>query len=156
LKDPKAPEGQVIVLAGNVQSPEHAACAARPSISLRIAAHAPPDNDARELGFSLPFAPEGVNVVVYFDRVLALSQVTGVPLSVLLAHAIAHEIGHVLLKTEKHSSSDLMTGTWRTPEFARMRQRELLFNRSQSMQIRDNLERRHCPADSPGNEVAQR
>jgi hypothetical protein len=156
LKDSRAPEGQLIVLAGNVRSREHAACAAKRSISLRIASHAPQDNDCRELGFSLPFAPAGVNVVVYFDRVLRLSRETGVPLPNLLAHAIAHEIGHVLLRTEKHTSSALMMDTWRQPEFARMRHWGLLFSGSQSLQIRHNLAGRDCPTDSPGSGRAQR
>jgi hypothetical protein len=159
LKDPDSPEGQMIVLAGNLRSPEHAglaACAAKRSISLRIAAHAPPDNDSRELGFSLPFAPAGVNAVVYFDRVLATCIQTGVPLPVLLAHAIAHEIGHVLLRTENHASRDLMAETWRQTEFTMMRQRGLPFKPTQSAQIRGNLAGKQCPPDSGRRGSAQR
>jgi len=150
LEDPRAPEGQLIVLVGNLKSREHAECAAKRSISLRIAAHAPVNNDCRELGFSLPFAPAGVNVVVYFDRVLVLSRETQVPVPILLAHAIAHEIGHVLLRTEEHTSGDLMADTWRAPEFARMRRRGLPFNHIQSIQIRNDLAGRRCTAESAG------
>lgn len=155
LKDTWPSEARLIVLTGNVKSPSPAACAGKRSISLRIAANAPPDNDRKEVGFSLPFAPAGVNVVVYFDRVLQLSGRTGVPLPILLAHVIAHEIGHVLLKTEKHTSSDLMTDTWRSPQFARMRHRGLLFSRSQSIQIRDLLAAR-CTTGSPDSGLEER
>jgi hypothetical protein len=148
LKDPASPEGQVIVLTGSRRSPEQterAACTAKRSISLRIAAHAPPGNDSRVLGFSLPFAPAGVNAVVYFDRVSAISAQTGVPLPILLAHAIAHEIGHVLLRTEKHTSNDLMAETWRRAEFTLMRHQGLGFEPSQRAQIHDNLAGTACP-----------
>lgn len=159
LKDPDSPEGQLIVQVGSPRSPEQAilaACAAKPSISLRIAAHAPPDNDSRELGFSLPFAPAGVNAVIYFERVLATSVQTGVPLPILLAHAIAHEIGHVLLRTENHTARDLMAETWRQAEFGMMRHRGLPFNPSQSARIRDDLAGTHCATDSERRRRAQR
>lgn len=53
LKNPDSPEGQVIVQAGNLISRQQAACAAKRSISLRIAAYAPPDNDSSELVISV-------------------------------------------------------------------------------------------------------
>jgi hypothetical protein len=132
---------------------EFAACAARRSIFLRIAAHAPPDNDPRELGFSLPFAPAGVNVVIYFDRVSVASAQTGVPLPILLAYAMAHEIGHVLLRTENHTSRNLMAETWGRAEFAMLHHRSLPFERSQSAQMRDTLTGRRCPSDTRGAEL---
>jgi hypothetical protein len=55
---------------------------------------------------------------IYFDRVLALARASSVDAARLLGHAIAHELGHLLLATGTHSGRGLMRAVW-TPAHVR-------------------------------------
>lgn len=100
--------------------------------------------------FALPFAASGVNATVYFDRVRLASTRSGVPLALLLAHAIAHEMGHVLLKTNRHTRSNLMAETWSRTEFQLMQQGALAFDESEKARILERLEQKGCGCAGPG------
>jgi hypothetical protein len=64
------------------------------------------------LGFALPFSHSGAHVLIFYDRIDALARSMSSASYVILGHAIAHEIGHVLLGLAKHSSSGLMQARW--------------------------------------------
>lgn len=64
------------------------------------------------LGYSLPFAHCGAHVVILYDRVEEATRNWNVPDSVVLGHAMAHELGHVLLGSSEHTSGGLMKGYW--------------------------------------------
>jgi hypothetical protein len=53
---------------------------------------------------------------VYFDRVLAFAATARADAAVILGRAIAHELGHLLLRTNRHPSSGLMRATWLSAE----------------------------------------
>jgi hypothetical protein len=55
---------------------------------------------------------------IYFDRVAALARASSVDVPRLLGHAIAHELGHLLLATSTHSGRGLMRAVW-TPAHVR-------------------------------------
>lgn len=55
----------------------------------------------------------GVLATIYLERVEWLAQAADVPVTPLLARAIAHEIGHLLLGSPHHASSGLMRPVWR-------------------------------------------
>lgn len=55
----------------------------------------------KALAASYPF--EGVHIRVFYDRVRTVTD--SCPLPVLLAHVLAHEIGHILQRTNAHSAS---------------------------------------------------
>jgi hypothetical protein len=150
LKDPAASEGQLLVHAGNPKpgiETARASCAAKRSITVRITPYAPLGYESSMIGFALPFAPRGVNVVVYFDRILDKSAEHGIPTSVLLAHALAHEIGHVLLRNTEHTENNLMAESWRKNEFARIRLGGMYFEPWQTDQILSNLAGAGCRPD---------
>ena len=46
----------------------------------------------------------------------------------ILGHAVAHEIGHLLMGTNSHSSRGLMRGNWNVDELRAMAERQLLFS----------------------------
>lgn len=81
-------------------------------LRLRLVAAAPPGFAPAALGFALPCARYGVQVTVFVDRVeQALARVAS-SYPTVLGHVLAHEVGHVLLRSEQHSSTGLMRAVW--------------------------------------------
>jgi hypothetical protein len=70
----------------------------------------------------------GVLATVYVDRVLNLVRRLDIDQRTLLGRTIAHEIGHLLLATNRHSTSGLMRELW-SPE-------ELLASRADDWALR--------------------
>jgi hypothetical protein len=54
----------------------------------------------------------GTMVYVFFGRVEHFARAHRIRSSTMLAHVIAHEIGHLLLPKGWHSDRGLMRGTW--------------------------------------------
>jgi hypothetical protein len=75
-----------------------------------------------ELGYSMIDMREqgGTLATVYADRVESLAaRAGGGPAGTLLGRAMAHEIGHMLLGTARHSSTGLMRAEWLDREVRR-------------------------------------
>jgi len=68
----------------------------------------PADFPPEQLGYALPF--EGSQIVIFWERIEATTNTRDAP--PLLAHVMAHEIGHVLEGTSRHSASGLMKAHW--------------------------------------------
>jgi hypothetical protein len=81
-------------------------------------------------GDSQPYA------VVYVEKAEALGRTNGVPLAVVLGHAMAHEVGHLLLGTHDHSAIGLMRGQWSSEELQRAAQGQLRFSEDESARLR--------------------
>src|SRR5687768_6121264 len=86
--------------------------------------HAADPNSAshpESLGFSLIDEQAGTGTVatVYTDRVAMLARKAGVNGVDLLALAMAHEIGHLLLGTSQHAARGLMRERWSHTEVRR-------------------------------------
>lgn len=60
----------------------------------------------------------GVYAAIYVARVKTMADLTKSEVAVLLGRVIAHELGHLLLKTNDHSANGLMRAHW-TPESVR-------------------------------------
>jgi hypothetical protein len=79
------------------------------------------------LAFSNPFESRPVITVLY-DRILFhTEQGSRSVRAIVLAHVVAHEIGHVLMKTNAHAPDGLMKATWTALDFQRMVYRPLRF-----------------------------
>jgi hypothetical protein len=61
-------------------------------------------------------ARRGVLATIYLDRVLRLAEQTGADRVALLGHAIAHELGHLLMASNVHGPIGLMRGFWSLEE----------------------------------------
>jgi hypothetical protein len=61
----------------------------------------------------------GVLATIYLDRVEWLACAGSVRVNILLARAIAHELGHLLLGTSAHSARGLMRPLWTRDELIR-------------------------------------
>jgi hypothetical protein len=60
----------------------------------------------------------------------------------ILGHAIAHEIGHILLNLDVHTATGIMRGNWNTPDLLDAASGRLVFSTQQSEVIRTEVARR--------------
>jgi hypothetical protein len=81
-------------------------------IVVRLVRHMPASVLPDSLGYALPFAHTGAHVVIFYDRVQALTGRVNAASDLILAYAMAHEIGHVLLGSSEHSNGGLMQARW--------------------------------------------
>jgi len=84
----------------------------RPYVAVRILPRTAANIVPGALGFALPFAQTGAQVSVFYDRVEATARSQNATPYVVLGYAIAHEIGHVLLRFSEHSAAGLMQARW--------------------------------------------
>jgi hypothetical protein len=63
-------------------------------------------------------------------------------LGTMLGHAIAHELGHLLIPGDAHSPQGIMTAHWTYLQWEYMAAGQLLFDDRQAAAMRRNLERR--------------
>ena len=93
-------------------------------ILVSISMQTPPDLYPGALAYSLPF--EGVHVRLFFDRLAGAESLC--PRPVLLAHVLAHEIGHILQRSDQHAASGVMKRRWDAADFSRMAHHPLPFS----------------------------
>jgi hypothetical protein len=66
----------------------------------------------------------------------------------ILGHAIAHEIGHLLLNQQAHSPHGIMRGEWRFADFRDMTEGMLLFTPEQAEVLRADVRRRNTQEET--------
>ena len=81
-------------------------------IAVRLMRRAPGNIFPGALGYALPFAHSGAHVLIFYDRVETLARSMNEALYIVLGHAMAHEIGHVLLGSSEHARGGLMQSRW--------------------------------------------
>jgi hypothetical protein len=86
------------------------------------------------LGEALPcqLRRYGCIASVFFNRVKELTDRTGISLHQVLGHAMAHELGHLLLGSNSHSSLGLMRAKWSNRDMERAAKGDLLFTSEQA------------------------
>jgi hypothetical protein len=101
------------------------------------------------LGFSLvPSGNEwGTYASVFFDRVETLAEDGVASPSEILGHATAHEIGHLLLRSNQHSTVGIMRGRWNPEDLRRASRGCLLFTAQQSELMRTEVRARTSIAE---------
>lgn len=87
------------------------------------------------LGLSVAGPEGGTYASVFLSRVRDAAAESNVPWDIVLAYAMAHEVGHLLLGAEAHTPRGLMKGTWGREDYEAMYQRRLHFTREQSRQL---------------------
>ena len=73
---------------------------------------------------------------IFYRQVEAQARQYDYSLSMILASAIAHEVGHLLLPDGRHSPEGLMRACWTRDDFHRANQGQLRFSTEQAAQIR--------------------
>ncbi len=90
------------------------------------------------LGFSLPFAHSGAHASIFYDRVQLVTLNENTAQDIVLGHAIAHELGHVLLRSTEHSAAGLMQARWNRATWQLASKGLLCFLSEQREPIRKN------------------
>jgi hypothetical protein len=95
-------------------------------------------SDESTLGFAFVDVGTGGGslATVYSDRVVGMAQRSGVNVDDLLGKAIAHEIGHLLLGTNRHTSQGLMRASWTGADLRRNLAIEWLFDGKEAEALR--------------------
>jgi hypothetical protein len=146
--DPMAAEASLITMPLTLKGQERVAqCRARRDIALEIIASVPTSLKSTILGTAVPLAREGLNVRVFDDHIRDAAFKWNRSYAVLLAHAIAHEIGHVLLRSGEHSSKGLMSGSWGDYEYDWISRGIMLFSKAQSHRMLMTLDGTGCSCE---------
>jgi hypothetical protein len=106
-----------------------------------------PDNfPDRAMGLAPGSGPDRQSAYVFYDRVEALATKhiadTHADAAQILGHAIAHEIGHLLLNDQTHSPTGIMRGDWNLWDLQNAGYGYLLFTTRQAKVIREEAGRR--------------
>ncbi len=89
----------------------------------------------------------GVLATVYVDRIEWLAHEAGADSRALLGHAIAHELGHLLLATTSHGPAGIMRALWSTEEVRRGSSLDWTFAPTDLAAIRRRAEARRPDAN---------
>ena len=81
----------------------------------------------------------GCQADVFYERVVKLQFQTQMDPVLLLGLIMAHELGHLLLGTDSHSSAGLMRAEWSSEDLVRARRGTLLFSDDESDHMRAKL-----------------
>jgi Zn-dependent protease with chaperone function len=84
-----------------------------------------------ELAYSTPLSSSGIRATVFQPAVTSVARAHGVEPAVVLAHVLAHEIGHLLQRSTQHSAHGLMAASWEGSGFDRMARLPLQFRLEQ-------------------------
>lgn len=76
---------------------------------------------------------------LFYEPIQHLEEETHVSQSVILGHAMAHELGHLLLGNNSHSPSGLMRAHWTREDLAKASVGNLRFSKKQCLKIRSRL-----------------
>jgi hypothetical protein len=107
---------------------------ARDSLSVRGTV----GNRDLRLGFAAvdPGVQVGVLATIYYDRVQAVAGRGGLDAAELLGRAMAHEVGHLLLRAAGHSPTGLMRAVWADAELTENRREDWVFSPQDRRQLR--------------------
>lgn len=124
----------------------------RPYLVVRFMRRTPATVFPGALGYSLPFAHRGAHVLIFYDRVEKLTHRVNTATYVILGHAMAHELGHVLLRSSEHSNGGLMQACW-TPASWHLASAGLLgFEREEVRRMRARLGKFQADYNAPDSQ----
>lgn len=92
-----------------------------------------------QLGYAAMTSEGGAYITVFINPAQRKARVGSLDDGVFLGHAVAHEIGHLLLGSNAHSSSGIMRPVWRPVDEEWMVKGVLVFDAGQAKQMRSKL-----------------
>ena len=81
----------------------------------------------------------GSLATVYADRVAVMALGAGIDAAELLGRTMAHEVGHLLLGTNRHAPHGLMRASWSSADLRRNRATQWLFGGSEGEMMRRGI-----------------
>ncbi len=92
-----------------------------------------------QLGYAAMTPEGGACITVFVNPEQRKARANGLDNGVFLGHAVAHEIGHLLLGADSHTSSGIMRPVWRAVDEEWMAKGALRFNGGQGSKMRAAL-----------------
>jgi hypothetical protein len=92
------------------------------------------------LAHALPFGTGPQRITVFYNRVKNVIRFEELSAGAILGHILAHEIGHVLMATNSHSTTGLMQAQWSGMEISSMSFAPLGFSEEEAQTIRRRLD----------------
>lgn len=92
--------------------------------------------NSKATGMAIIQGEASVFARVYPERVRELARDAGWTFGDLLGHAVAHEIGHLLLQSAAHTSAGIMRARWETEDLRKLSHSGLIFLPGQLRSIR--------------------
>jgi len=109
------------------------------TVRVAILPRAPRGFSQQALGYALPCAARGIQVTIFADRVEIVSRTNLAAFYRVLGHAIAHEVGHVLLRSGVHDTTGLMRRVWAKSDWQRTAVTIIPFTSGQAECVRREL-----------------
>jgi hypothetical protein len=103
---------------------------------LQLLPNAPNGVDPRTLGYSLPCAGFGIDSTIFINKCEGVAFQTPVSFGKVLAYAMAHELGHVLLRSTEHAGTGLMRPQWDRTTWIRAATRGISIDLEQARRMR--------------------
>lgn len=88
------------------------------------------------LGYAVILERRGVLATVHSGRVLALASKSGVDAAALMSRVMAHEVGHLLLGTNEHTTRGLMRADWKLNAWSMSEHSAWMFSSDEVLRIR--------------------
>ena len=120
------------------------ACGARRDIALKIVHSSPGTLGEKVLGMSSVYAAFGLDVRLFNDHIREAALRQELSYTIVLAYAMAHEIGHVLLRSDFHGRSGIMSSTWTKREYAQITIGTFAFSGEEAKTMAANLRAPVC------------
>ena len=93
---------------------------------------------------------EGCYADVFYEPILELQMESHIGAAIILGHAMAHELGHLLLGTNSHSRDGLMRAHWNPGDLGQAGRGNRLFSAGEATQMRSRFTR-----NDPRTETAE-
>ena len=108
---------------------------------LQLLPHAPSGLPIGTMGYSLPCAAFGIDSTIFVDQCERVTYQSPASFSKVLAYAMAHELGHLLLRSNEHSPTGLMRARWDRATWIRATVAGVPIDREQAQRMRMELSR---------------
>ena len=92
-----------------------------------------------QLGYAAMTPEGGAYITVFVNPSEQKARVGNLSNGIYLGHAVAHEVGHLLLGPNSHSTAGIMRPVWRPVDEDWMGKRALLFDAGQASRMQSSL-----------------
>lgn len=110
-------------------------------VIVEIKRYTPEEFHRGALAYALPFAHDGVRVVLLYDRLEAYLPASISSAGAFFGAVLAHEIAHVIESLDRHAATGVMKGRWTDDDFASIEKRSFTFSAEDTDLIRAGIRR---------------